>query len=59
MTCRFIAAEKERHSVSLLCRVLRVSRSGFYAWQAEAAPGDLWLGSRSSCAAPGTITTVQ
>lgn len=33
--------------------------TGFYAWQAETAPGDLWLGSRSNCAAPGTITTVQ
>jgi putative transposase len=29
---RFIAAEKAHHSVPLLCRVLRVSKSGFYAW---------------------------
>jgi putative transposase len=29
---RFIAAEKAHHSVSLLCRVLQVSRSGYYAW---------------------------
>ena len=29
---RFIAAEKAHHSVALLCRVLQVSRSGFYAW---------------------------
>lgn len=29
---RFIAAEKGQHPVALLCRVLRVSRSGFYAW---------------------------
>ena len=28
----FIAAEKAHHSVALLCRVLHVSRSGFYAW---------------------------
>ena len=28
----FIAAEKAQYSVSLLCRCLRVSRSGFYAW---------------------------
>ena len=29
---RFIAAEKAQHSVARLCRVLQVSRSGFYAW---------------------------
>ncbi len=29
----FIAAEKARYPVGLLCRWLRVSRSGFYAWQ--------------------------
>jgi len=32
VTYRFIAAEKVNHAVALLCRVLRVSRSGFYAW---------------------------
>jgi len=30
---RFIAAEKAHHPISLLCRCLRVTRSGFYAWQ--------------------------
>jgi putative transposase len=30
---RFIAAEKAHHTLSLLCRCLRVTRSGFYAWQ--------------------------
>jgi putative transposase len=30
---RFIAAEKAHHSLSQLCRCLRVARSGFYAWQ--------------------------
>jgi transposase InsO family protein len=29
----FIAAEQGQHSVQILCRCLRVTRSGFYAWQ--------------------------
>jgi putative transposase len=29
---RFIAAEKAHHSVKVMCRVLNVSRAGFYAW---------------------------
>ena len=33
MRFRFIAAEKADHSLSLLCRCLRVTRSGFYAWR--------------------------
>jgi putative transposase len=30
---RFIAAEKAHHPLSRLCRCLRVTRSGFYAWR--------------------------
>jgi transposase InsO family protein len=30
---RFIAAEKAHHSLTVLCRCLRVTRSGFYAWR--------------------------
>jgi putative transposase len=30
---QFIAAEKAHHTLSLLCRCLRVTRSGFYAWR--------------------------
>jgi putative transposase len=30
---RFIATEKAHHSLSLLCRCMRVTRSGFHAWQ--------------------------
>jgi hypothetical protein len=30
---RFIAAEKAEHSITILCRCLRVTRRGFYAWQ--------------------------
>jgi transposase InsO family protein len=33
MRCTFIAAQKAEHTVSILCRCLRVTRSGFYAWQ--------------------------
>ena len=32
MKFAFIHAEKAKLPKSLLCRVLRVSRSGFYAW---------------------------
>ena len=32
MRFRFIAREKANHSLGLLCRCLRVTRSGFYAW---------------------------
>ncbi len=28
----FIAAKKAEHSISIMCRVLEVSRSGFHAW---------------------------
>lgn len=33
----FIRTEKARHAVRTLCRVLEVSRSGFYAWCSRAA----------------------
>ena len=32
MRFAFIVAEKARHSVTRLCRCLRVTPSGFYAW---------------------------
>lgn len=32
MRFAFIAAEKARHAVTILCRCLQVTRSGFYAW---------------------------
>jgi transposase InsO family protein len=33
MRFTFIAAQKAEHTVSILCRCLQVTRSGFYAWQ--------------------------
>ena len=42
MRFAFIATEKAHYPVALLCRVLQVSRSGFYAWQQRpAAPRTL------------------
>jgi transposase InsO family protein len=35
MRFAFIAAEKANHTVAILCRCLRVTRSGFYAWAAR------------------------
>ncbi len=32
MIFEFVAAEKAKHSITALCRVLEVSRSGFHAW---------------------------
>ena len=44
---RFIAAEKANHPISLMCRMLEVSRSGFHAWQhrppSERQLSDAWL----------------
>jgi putative transposase len=35
MIFRLIEAEKPHHPISLLCRVLGVSRAGFSAWQSR------------------------
>ena len=47
---KLIAAEKANHPIDLLCRVLGVSRSGFYAWQTRAPSdrvlSDAWLTER-------------
>jgi putative transposase len=47
---RFIAAERAHHPISLACRVLGVSRSGFHAWLSRAPSerdlADAWLSER-------------
>jgi putative transposase len=47
---RFIAAEKANYPISLLCRMLGVSRSGFNAWErrppSERDLADAWLAER-------------
>ena len=37
MRFRFVDAEKARYPISLLCRCLAVSRSGYYAWRTRSA----------------------
>ena len=32
MRYRFVAAEKANYPLTLLCRTMKVSRSGFYGW---------------------------
>ena len=44
---RFIDAERANHSISLMCQMLEVSRSGYHAWQSrppsDRALTDAWL----------------
>jgi len=47
----FVGANQATHSVRVICRVLEISRSGYYAWlqrpMSARARQDLWLTGRS------------
>jgi putative transposase len=47
---QFVAAEKTNYPISLICRILGVSRSGFHAWElrppSDRAVSDAWLTER-------------
>jgi putative transposase len=52
---RFIAAEKDHHPVARLCRVLRVSTSGYYAWRKRPPSAR----ARADAALTATIGTIH
>ena len=39
MKCVFMKAHSGRHSITIMARVLSVSRSGFYLWRKRIEPG--------------------
>jgi len=41
-------AEKAHYPVTMMARVLKVSRSGFYSWLARGEPDDPWAGPREA-----------
>jgi len=57
MRFAFIGAEKARHSVPMLCRMLHVSRSGYYAWQRRTPSRRALEDSRPHCASVDETVT--
>ena len=45
MAYRFIVSEKAHHDINMMCRLLKVSRSGFYDWLTR-SPSDRQLGNQ-------------
>ena len=68
---RFIAAEKTNYPISLMCRMVGVSRSGFHAWElrppSDRALNDAWLteriramyGAAATATAPAGSTSIS
>jgi len=58
VTCfRFIIAEEANHAVAMLCRVLRVARSGYYAWRGrQPEPGGRGGSPSARARADGELT---
>ncbi len=53
MIYEFMGAQKAHHQVNAMCRVLKVSKSGFYGWRNRApsarARADAWLLEKIAC----------
>ena len=50
MNCyRFIAAHAAQHPVALSCRVLSVSRTGYYAWHGRAVSARAEADAATTC----------
>jgi len=53
----FVEEFRSAHSTTTLCRLLNLSRSGFYAWQGQCAAGRTRQGLRAKAAKKFKVTT--